>query len=192
MAGNVTTPNTSRKLLRVRCTRSVDRIRVRMLPGHTLDDYAQVADRSGQTFGTLDCRIRTVPRRVHELELWLLIADPSRRFVDPFNADPDPLISGLPVALAEDGTVWRLQLLGTHVLVVGATGAGKGSAIWSILTALSEPIGAGLVKVWAVDPKGGMELSPWADSCSTGSASATTPPTKRAMRSASRSSSRTP
>jgi S-DNA-T family DNA segregation ATPase FtsK/SpoIIIE len=147
------------QLLRVRSTRSVDRVRVRMLPGQTLDDYAAVADRLGQTFGTLDCRIRSVPRRVHELELWLLIADPLAHIVDPYPADPEPLTTGLPVALAEDGTVWRLQLLGTHVLVVGATGAGKGSVIWSILTALADPIRDGLVKVWAVDPKGGMELS---------------------------------
>ena len=147
------------QLLRVRSTRSVDRVRVRMLPGHILDDYAAVSDRLGQTFGTLDCRIRSVPGRVHELELWLLIHDPLAQIVEPFDPDPDPLVSGLPVALAEDGTVWRLQLLGTHVLVVGATGAGKGSVIWSILTALAQPIAAGLVSVWAVDPKGGMELS---------------------------------
>ena len=82
------------QLLRVRSTRSVDRVRVRMLPGHTLDDYAAVADRLGQTFGTLDCRIRSVPRRVHELELWLLIADPLAHIVDPFDADPEPLIAG--------------------------------------------------------------------------------------------------
>ncbi len=48
----------------VTCTATVDRVRVRMLPGQTLDDYAAVADRLGQTFGTLDCRIRSVPRRV--------------------------------------------------------------------------------------------------------------------------------
>ena len=74
------------QLLRVRSTRSVDRVRVRMLPGQTLDDYAAVADRLAQTFGTLDCRVRSVPRRVHELELWLLIADPlaaDRRAVRP-------------------------------------------------------------------------------------------------------------
>ena len=132
---------------------------VRMLPGQTLDDYAAVADRLAQTFGVEDCRVRSVPKRRHELELWLLIADPLAQIVAPFPPDPDCLTKGLPVALAEDGTVWRLRLLGTHVLVVGATGAGRGSVIWSILAALAEPIGAGLVKVWAVDPKGGMELA---------------------------------
>lgn len=148
------------QLVRVRCTRSVDRVRVRLLPGQTLDDYASVADRLGQTFGTLDCRIHTVPGRVHEVELWLLVHDPLAAIVQPFHPGPDALHVGLPVALAEDGSTWRLPLLGTHVLVVGATGAGKGSVIWSILTGLTPSIDAGLVSVWAVDPKGGMELAP--------------------------------
>jgi S-DNA-T family DNA segregation ATPase FtsK/SpoIIIE len=116
-------------------------------------------DRLGQTFGTLDCRIRSVPHRVHEVELWLLVQDPLAHIVQPFEPGEDPLHDGLPVAQAEDGSVWRLQLLGTHVLAVGATGAGKGSVIWSILTALTPSIAAGLVSVWVVDPKGGMELA---------------------------------
>lgn len=147
------------QLVRVRSTRSVDRVRVQMLPGQTLDDYANVADRLGQTFGTLDCRVRSVPHRVHELELWLLVHDPLAHIVQPFEPGVDPLRDGLPVARAEDGTVWRLQLLGTHVLAVGATGAGKGSVIWSILTGLTPSIAAGVVVVWVVDPKGGMELA---------------------------------
>ena len=72
---------------------------------------------------------------------------------------PDPLTAGLPVAVAEDGRTWRLQLVGSHVLVVGATGAGKGSVIWSLLLQLAPLVRAGLVSVWAVDPKGGMELA---------------------------------
>jgi DNA segregation ATPase FtsK/SpoIIIE, S-DNA-T family len=71
----------------------------------------------------------------------------------------DALTVGLPMAVAEDGQVWRLQLVGSHVLVVGATGAGKGSVIWSLLLQLAPRIRAGEVQVWAVDPKGGMELA---------------------------------
>jgi hypothetical protein len=40
----------------------------------------------------------------------------------------------------------------------GATGSSKGSIIWSALRALAPFIRAGLVQVWAIDPKGGMEL----------------------------------
>ena len=146
-------------LLRLRSTLSVDRVRVRMLPGQTVEDYAAVADRLAQTFGAVTCRVRSVPRRVHEVELWLLTTDPLTATVPPLPVDPHPLTAGLPVAVAEDGQVWRLQLVGSHVLVVGATGAGKGSVIWSILLQLAPSIRAGLVQVWAVDPKGGMELA---------------------------------
>jgi len=44
--------------------------------------------------------------------------------------------------------------------VVGATGAGKGSVIWSLIDALTPAIREGTAEVWALDPKGGMELAP--------------------------------
>jgi S-DNA-T family DNA segregation ATPase FtsK/SpoIIIE len=55
--------------------------------------------------------------------------------------------------------VWALRLLGAHVLIAGASGSGKGSVLWSLLRSLSGQIRAGAVQVWAIDPKGGMELS---------------------------------
>jgi S-DNA-T family DNA segregation ATPase FtsK/SpoIIIE len=36
-------------------------------------------------------------------------------------------LDALPVGIQEDGEPYRLQLLGTHLLLVGATGAGKSS-----------------------------------------------------------------
>lgn len=68
-------------------------------------------------------------------------------------------LAGLPVARREDGLTYRLRLLGTHLLVVGATGSGKGSVIWSLVAALGPAIRDRLVQVWALDPKGGMELA---------------------------------
>lgn len=46
-----------------------------------------------------------------------------------------------------------------HILLAGATGAGKGSFQWGLLWALAPLIRAGLVRLWVIDPKGGMELS---------------------------------
>jgi DNA segregation ATPase FtsK/SpoIIIE, S-DNA-T family len=51
-----------------------------------------------------------------------------------------------------------VKVLGTHTLVAGATGAGKGSVLQSLLLGLGPAIRDGLVQVWAIDPKGGMEL----------------------------------
>ena len=115
----------------VRSTRSVDRVRLRMLPGQTVEDWAKVSDRLCQTFGAQDCRVRTVRGRPHELELWFLVADP---LVEPVEPQPvsDPVnLDGLAVGRCEDGSVYRLKLRGNHVLCVGATDAGKGSVLWS-------------------------------------------------------------
>jgi S-DNA-T family DNA segregation ATPase FtsK/SpoIIIE len=147
-------------LLKIKSTRSVDRVLVKMLAGQTLEDYESVADRLAQTFGAADCRARSVRRNRHLIELWLLIRDPLEEVVPPFAADPDALTKGIPVAVAEDGTVWRLVLHGLHVLIVGATGAGKASVIWAIIAGLVPSIRAGLVNLWVIDPKGGVELAP--------------------------------
>lgn len=151
------------RLGRVHSTGWVDAVMVRMLPGQTVEQWSLAAPRLAQTFGAAECRVRTVSGRPHELLLWLLIRDPLHAVVEPF----DPPATGdlvdlgaLPVAHAEDGTTYRMRLLGTHQLIVGATGSGKGSVLWSVLTALVPAIRDGQVAVWAIDPKGGMELAP--------------------------------
>jgi S-DNA-T family DNA segregation ATPase FtsK/SpoIIIE len=93
------------------------------------------------------------------VQLWLLIRDPLAAVVAPFESALDALRLGIPVAIAEDGSVWRLKLVGNHVLIVGATGAGKSAVLWAIIFGLGPLVRAGLVKIWAIDPKGGMELA---------------------------------
>jgi S-DNA-T family DNA segregation ATPase FtsK/SpoIIIE len=151
------------RLVSVRSTGNVDVVRVRMLSGQTATDWAANAPRLAQTFGAIDCRVRSVPGRVHDLALWFLNSDPLTTPVLPFEpaVSCDGLdLAALPVAMGEDGKTCRIRLLGAHLLVVGATGSGKGSVIWSLVTALAPGIRDGLVQVWAVDPKGGMELAP--------------------------------
>ena len=67
---------------------------------------------------------------------------------------PDrPDLKALPVGLREDGLPWLVRLHGTHVLVAGATGAGKASLLWSLVRAMLPLMRAGLVRVLAADPK---------------------------------------
>ena len=85
----------------------------------------------------------------------------SDTLADPIGALPvDPVVNlaALPVGRCEDGTPWLLRLLGSHVLIAGATGSGKGSVIWSAVRAMLPAILGGWVQVWALDPKR-MELS---------------------------------
>ncbi|GAA2721520.1 FtsK/SpoIIIE domain-containing protein [Cellulomonas aerilata] len=77
--------------------------------------------------------------------------------VAPFEPADPPVLKSLPLARGEDGQVHRVRILGAHLLIVGATGAGKGSVLWSLISALAAGIRDQLVQVWAIDPKGGME-----------------------------------
>jgi S-DNA-T family DNA segregation ATPase FtsK/SpoIIIE len=67
-------------------------------------------------------------------------------------------LSTIPVGVTENHAVWWLPILGHHILVAGATGAGKGSGLWSLIAALAPDIKTGRVRLCVIDPKGGMEL----------------------------------
>ncbi len=85
--------------------------------------------------------------------------DPLTAPVAPLDSEDASDVAALPVARREDGLIYRLCLLGSHLLLVAATGAGKSGAIWAIIHALAPGIRDGLVQLWVCDPKGGMELA---------------------------------
>jgi DNA segregation ATPase FtsK/SpoIIIE, S-DNA-T family len=145
----------------VSSTRVVDTIHLRLLHGQTPADVGFAAEGLRHAFEAHRCVVNeTRPGRV---SLRFYARDPLTRVVPalPVAVDPTAVdLDALPVGLAETGQTYRLRLAGTHVLIVGSTGAGKGSAQWSILRALTPAIHAGWVVVTGVDPKGGMELYP--------------------------------
>jgi len=150
------------QLVRLSCSGSVDVVRVRMLPGQTVTDWVEAGPRLAQTFGVLDVRARTVLGRVHEVDLWCLRSDPLLVLVpvpDAPTTGSGVDLEAVPVGRREDGGTFTLRVLYTHLLVAGETGAGKGSVIWALLCGLAPAIRQGRVQVWAVDPKGGMELA---------------------------------
>lgn len=85
------------------------------------------------------------------------LSEPLAPIPVPASAD-DVDFSAVPVGRTESGERWTLKIHGSHILVAGLTGSGKGSILWSILKGLAPAIQAGTVQVWAIDPKGGMEL----------------------------------
>ncbi|GAB3456778.1 FtsK/SpoIIIE domain-containing protein [Kineococcus endophyticus] len=135
--------------------------RVHVVAGQTVDDLATAAETLGAACGAWSCRVRkTGPRTA--VVTWLY-GDPLAQVVTPL---PIPQVldaSAVPVGLREDGQPWLLRLAATHVLIVGVTGAGKGSVVWSLLGGIAVGIRDGLVQVWAVDGKAGMELQPGRD-----------------------------
>jgi S-DNA-T family DNA segregation ATPase FtsK/SpoIIIE len=146
------------QLLAVTSTRWVDRVRVRLLPGQTLDDWADMAHRLAQSFAVDSCRIHST-NDVQVVEVWCLRRDPLTDPIAP--SEPADLeLGGLQVGRNENGLPFLLALLGHHLLVVGATGSGKGSVIWSIICQLLPGLLDRSVRLWVIDPKGGMELAP--------------------------------
>ncbi len=140
----------------VSTTGTTDLVMVRMVTGQCAKDFADRADNLAHAFKAHVCRVRISAPGSIVLELVRRdsLADPIP--VLPIAATVD--LRAVPVGRCEDGTLWRLRLLGTHVLVAGATGSGKGSVIWSAVRALLPAMMAGWVHVWACDPKR-MELS---------------------------------
>jgi len=146
------------KLLRVKSSADVDRLLIKLPVGMAPVDVEKVCDGVAHAFRARECRVTSAkPGRV-----WLEVhrRDALRSVVQPVRPQTPADLSGIPIGVGEDGDAWRLRLSGTHVLIAGATGSGKGSVLWSLLHGLGSDISQGRVQVWAMDPKGGMELRP--------------------------------
>lgn len=64
------------------------------------------------------------------------------------------------IGWTEQNEWWTHQIVGKHTLILGASGSGKGSVIWSMFEGISGEIAAGTVRVFGIDLKGGVEFSP--------------------------------
>ena len=144
---------------RVRAEGWRDRVRVRMVKGQAPVQWETRAEGLAHSFHATSCRVRVV--RPGTVELDLIHRDP---LVAPIPVpmladDATPVdLKRITVGRTETGKPWRIRLLGTHLLAVGISGAGKGSLLWSILWQLAPAIRAGQVRLVGIDPKGGMEL----------------------------------
>ncbi len=136
---------------KVTSTRYVDRVHVRLVSGQCAADFADHADNLAHGFGALLCRVRTARSGAVVLEF---VRRDALAAVVPALPVPDrPDLKALPVGRREDGLPWLVRLHGTHVLLAGATGAGKASLLWGLVRAMLPLMQSGLVRVLAADPK---------------------------------------
>ena len=136
---------------KVSATAFTDRVRVRLVSGQSAADFAARADNLAHGFGAMLCRIRSASPGALVLEF---VRRDALAAIIPALALPVRVeLRALPVGRREDGLVWLVRVHGTHVLIAGATGAGKASLLWSIVRALLPAMVAGLVRIWAADPK---------------------------------------
>ena len=136
---------------KVSATRYTDRVAVRLVSGQSPADVAKHADALAHGFGAMLCRVRTAKSGRVVLEFVrrdaLAVIVPAL----PIPAHPD--LKALPVGRREDGLPWLVRLHGTHVLIAGATGAGKASLLWGLVRAMFPLLRSGLARVLAADPK---------------------------------------
>ena len=136
---------------RVTAASCTDRVAVRLVSGQSPPDFADRAEGLAHGFRAYMCRVRGgVPGMVVlELVRRDALAEPMPALPVPEETD----LRALPVGRCEDGTAFLIRLHGTHLLIAGATGAGKGSYLWCLVRATLPAMAAGLVRMWACDPK---------------------------------------
>ena len=103
--------------------------------------------------GSARCSAGSAPADPARLVLELVRRDALAAIIPALPIPAHVDLRALPVGRREDGTPWLVRLHGTHLLIAGATGAGKGSIIWGLIRALLPAMHEGLVRILAADPK---------------------------------------
>ena len=149
-------------LVKVRSTPAMDRLLVRLPAGMAPSALEGCDDTLASAMRASEARVRK-----HKPGMCWLELEKRNPLAKTIGAIPVPTgggaldvarLDGLHIGYTDHLEPWLLKIRGNHVFVAGETGAGKGSVIWSMLRSLAPLITAGLVQVWAIDPKGGMEL----------------------------------
>ncbi|GLB83129.1 FtsK/SpoIIIE domain-containing protein [Mycobacterium kiyosense] len=135
-----------------------DVLRLRIVTGQSVQDWYRQAEALAAAWRAE--RITITATAPGELRIALMRGD--------VLAEPIPLpmptpatvvdLTSVPIGVTENRGWWRLPLLGHHILVAGATGAGKGSVLWSLIAGIAPAVRTGRVRLCVIDPKGGMEL----------------------------------
>ncbi|WP_129782871.1 FtsK/SpoIIIE domain-containing protein [Promicromonospora panici] len=144
------------KLSKIRYETGATVLRIHTMPGQTLETLYRAAPAITTTYKAHGFSTTTVKPGVLDLGLFTTdrIAPATAASPRLEMATPD----GLAVGRTRSGKVARLKVRGTHTLVVGATGAGKGSVLWSVVGGLAPAAHTGLVEFSGLDLKGGIEL----------------------------------
>ncbi|MET7998494.1 cell division protein FtsK [Amycolatopsis sp. NPDC005232] len=139
-------------------TPSIDVLRVAIRKGQSLSTFRDAQEELASALGADVISIEKIKPRV--LTITLVFGNPFNDVIPPADipGEPDEVdLTAIELGDTEYGEVWTEPLLGQHWLISGATGSGKGSLLWNPLRAMGPMIRDRIVRVWMIDPKGGME-----------------------------------
>jgi S-DNA-T family DNA segregation ATPase FtsK/SpoIIIE len=138
---------------KVKAGQCADLVSVGLVSGQSPKAFADRAEALAHGFGVRSCRVRT--GRPGGLVLELVRRDALAAIIPalPIPQLGEVDLRALPVGRREDGGLLVIRLHGTHLLIAGSTGAGKGSFLWGLVRAMLAAMAAELVRVHACDPK---------------------------------------
>lgn len=151
------------KLKRFVSGEHTDRLLVKLAKGQSTEEFEKAASKLAHGFGAKSCRVyEDKPGR-----LWLHFGtgEALQETIPALPIPTDPDLERVTIGRQEDGQPWRVWLHGAHLLIVGATYAGKGSVIWSLIRGIILAIQDRRVDMRVADGKGGMELRSLKDLC---------------------------
>jgi S-DNA-T family DNA segregation ATPase FtsK/SpoIIIE len=130
-------------------------ITVRTRTGQTVDDLEKAAPALSAAANARSFRFRALSPSTAEYVLVMADRlDQTTEAVAPVGVHVD----AVPVGRRQDGSAWLLPVIGRHTLVVGCSGSGKGSIFWGVCGGLAPAVSVGLVRLWGVDLKRGVEV----------------------------------
>ncbi|MFP5022526.1 FtsK/SpoIIIE domain-containing protein [Pseudonocardia phyllosphaerae] len=147
------------RVLRVRsATASIDTVYVRIVRGQ---DVAFWQEKAPVLWEALIAHRVAITR--HKPGVVAVVIEWEMPFTRTIPAPPIPArsedvdLGGVELGDNERGEPFTAPVIGGHRLVAGASGSGKGSLLWSTLRGVGPCLRDGLVRVWMVDLKGGVE-----------------------------------
>lgn len=143
------------RLRKVRIYLTADVLTVDMIVGQTLADWTSRCD--ALAHGWRVPTVTAISPTPGQVVLTVRTSDDLATPI-PLPAPANVDLEAVTVGVTEDGAPWAVRVAGRHILVAGATGAGKGSVVWSLLAGLAPAVAAEVVRLWVIDPKGGMEF----------------------------------
>lgn len=142
----------------VQIGKTTDVLQLRIVTGQSLTDWHKQADGLAAAWRADRITIRSIAPAEVRLTLMRgdVLANPADLPMPTSTAAVD--LRAVRIGITENRHWWHVPVLGHHVLIAGATGAGKGSVLWSLIAGIAPEVKTGLVRLCVIDPKGGMEL----------------------------------
>lgn len=131
------------------------RLTVALPSGMSVEDVTRHDAELADGLSAQEVRVSRGSPGVAVLEVYVRDATPAAFDLDALHSTIRATGGGrdlwLPVGIRDDGSPYRVGL--GHLLIVGATGSGKGSALWSVIRALDALRSEGLAILYGIDPK---------------------------------------